>query len=404
MRLDSVYVTYWSLRDPLCQSQSLPVVAALARAGYRMGLVTHEQARFGLPSAERSAQAEALRASGIEWHPRTYHKRPPVLSTLWDAGTAIAAVARIARRSGARLVHGRASVPAGIAWGASRLARTLFLDDADGPLSEEYVDAGIWTRGSLPHRLTRAVEERSMRSADRLAVLSSLRRDEVRALARSEVSVLPCGVDTAHFRFDGAARERWRRELGLSGTVLVYSGKAGGWYLTEPMLDFARAVQRTREVTLLVLTPGDPSPFRSGAAARGVRCVVRGASRDEMPGLLSAAEIGLSFRLASASQRACSPIKNGEYLACGLPVVTSAGAGDYSALVERERVGVVAGSFDEEALARAAREVCALADARDVRERCRAVAVAEVGLNEIVVPRYLELYAGLLGRPSTGDR
>ncbi len=402
MRLDSVYVTYWSLRDPLCQSQSLPVLRGLAAGGYRLGLVTYEQAPWAVPAPERARVAASLAAEGIEWAPRDYHKRPPLLSTLYDIAMGVLHTAAFARRSKARLVHGRASVPAAIAWGAARTSGRLFFDDADGPLSEEYVDAGVWSRGSWPHRLTRAVEHACLTRADQVAVLSSLRRDELRSVVGREIAVLPCGVDTSLFRYDPAARERWRRELGLSGTVLVYSGKAGGWYLTEPLLDFARAAGTVLgDVTLLVLTTGDPRPFVDGAAARGVRCVVRAGGRDEMPGLLSAADAGLSFRLDSASQRACSPIKNGEYLACGLPVVTTAGAGDYSALVQRERVGVVAAAFDAPALGASARELAALLETKDVRERCRAVAVAEVGLNEIVVPRYLRLYEGLLGRPGT---
>jgi hypothetical protein len=36
-----------------------------------------------------------------------------------------------------------------------------------------------------------------------------------------------------------------------------------------------------------------------------------------------------------------SPVKFGEYLASGLPVVMSAGIGDYSELVRRKKVGVI---------------------------------------------------------------
>lgn len=403
MSLDSVYVTYWSLRDPLCESQSLPVLRSLARAGYRLGLVTYEQAPWAVPPGERARIADGLAAEGVTWTPLDYHKRPPLLSTLYDIAAGALHTAAVVKRSGARLVHGRASVPAAIARGAAWLSGRRFFDDADGPLSDEYVDAGVWKQGSLPHRLTRAVERHCLSHADQVAVLSSLRRDELRGLVKGEIEVLPCGVDTALFRFDAEARERLRSELDLRGTVLVYSGKAGGWYLTDPLLDFARAAATALgETTLLVLTTGDPHPFTAGAAARGLRCVVRSARREAMPGLLSAADAGLSFRLDSPSQRACSPIKNGEYLACGLPVVTTAGAGDYSALVARERVGVVVPAFDAPALRTAALALTALLGEPDLRQRCRAVALAEVGLNEIVVPRYLRLYEGLLGRPATG--
>ena len=125
--------------------------------------------------------------------------------------------------------------------------------------------------------------------------------------------------------------------------------------------------------------------------------MAREASREEMPGYLSAAQAGLSFRLETASQRACSPIKNGEYLACGLPVVSTPGAGDYSALVVREKVGVVVERFDEAGLGIAAEGLARLLQDPGVADRCRTVARNEIGLDEVVVPRYLALYESLLG-------
>jgi glycosyltransferase involved in cell wall biosynthesis len=122
-----------------------------------------------------------------------------------------------------------------------------------------------------------------------------------------------------------------------------------------------------------------------------------------MPAFLSAADAGLSFRLMAPSQRAASPIKNGEYLACGLPVVTTPGAGDYSDLVVRRRVGVVVEGLDAEAYRRAARSLAALLGEPAIRERCRQAAVEEVGLQEVVLRRYATIYDELLG-PIEGGR
>ena len=42
-KLDSVYITYWSLQNPLCQAQSIPYLRALTGRGYRIGLITFEK-------------------------------------------------------------------------------------------------------------------------------------------------------------------------------------------------------------------------------------------------------------------------------------------------------------------------------------------------------------------------
>ena len=120
-RLDSVYITYWSLLDPLCQSQSLPYLRALTERGYKVGLITFEQPRWRL-SADAAAEKRAeLATQGIDWHPVPYHKRPPVFSTLYDIAVGSVVATRLARSSGALLVHGRSSVSS--AWSAATWSR-----------------------------------------------------------------------------------------------------------------------------------------------------------------------------------------------------------------------------------------------------------------------------------------
>jgi glycosyltransferase involved in cell wall biosynthesis len=212
--------------------------------------------------------------------------------------------------------------------------------------------------------------------------------------------VLPCAVDVQSFRPVPESRVQLRRELDLRGVVLVYAGKAGGWYLTDAMLEFvAAAADALGEVSLLVLTTEATEPFTRAAAGRGFRHAVRRASRDEMPRYLSSADAGLSFVLPSPSKTACSPVKNGEYLACGRPVVTTAAIGDYSDLVARRRVGVVVESLDRGGYETAARTLGHLLADPLLGERCRETARVEVGLYEVVVPRYEDFYRKLLGDP-----
>ncbi len=405
MTLDAAYAVYWSLRDPLAQSQSLPVLTALAREGWRFGLVTFEQPQWRLAPEAARAERQRLAALGIDWRPHDYTKRPPVLSTAWDVWQGASTLATLAREGGARLLHARGSIPCAMAQAALLRCRAKLFADADGPLSEEYVDAGIWSAGSLPHRVAGHVEDRALRIADKVAVLTEVRRGEVAPLARGPVAVLPCGVDTGHFRPDPAARAARRAELGVpkGGRVLVYVGKAGGWYLSEEILDFARELRDagSHDWRLLVLTPDPPERFEVGARERGVPATVRRATRDEMPGWLSAADAAISFRKATPSQRASSPIKNGEYLSCGLPVVSTPGAGDYSELIERERVGVVVAGLDVPGYRSAARALEGLLAEPGLGERCRSVARTHAGLEEVVLPRYREIYRELLGAPAT---
>ena len=398
--LDSLYIAYWSLRDPLTRSQSIPVVEALARDGYRMGLMTFEQGPWIQEPDQRRRSLEELAGKGIRWLPLPYHKRPRLLSTVID----VLSGALVARRAGARLLHGRGSVPAMVALLASRRPGARFFNDADGPLSSEYVDAGVWLRGSLGNRLTAWAEEWSLGLADASAVLTHARAGEIQAAGHPAPWVLPCCVDTSHFAPRPEQREHLRRTLGLEGRVFVYAGKLGGWYLVPEMFDFVAAFRRASgPASLLVLTTEARAPFEALGRARAVPCTVMTADRGDMPSLLSAADVGLSFILPAPSKRACSPVKNGEYLACGLPLVSTAGIGDYSDLIARTRIGVIAASLETPALEAAAREVDSLLAEPGLTARCRRVAVESLDLQQVLLPLYRDLYRGLLG-PRAGAR
>jgi glycosyltransferase involved in cell wall biosynthesis len=331
-----------------------------------------------------------------------YHKRPAIASTVFDIARGVERCLRFAGPQRPRLYHARATVPAAIAYSTTRLRSAPFLNDSDGILSEEYVDARVWRRGSIGHRLTAALEWRALEAADSIVVLTERRRAQLVQEGFAPPHVIPCAVDTDHFRHDAHARARIRNQLGLQGRVFVYVGKSGGWYCTAAMLDFVAAARVIDpNVTMLVVTNEPPAGFASATARLGIPCVVRSATRPEMPSLLSAADVGLSFVLPAPSKAASSPVKNGEYLACGLPVVTTAGIGDYSSLIEQRRVGVVVDALNAPAYRRAVLELDRLRMDPSLAVRCREVAEAELSVTGVAIPQYIKLYERLLGPAGT---
>jgi glycosyltransferase involved in cell wall biosynthesis len=396
-RLDSVYIAYWSLLDPLCQSQSLPYLRSLAGAGYKLGLITFEQPRWRMTAEESEAKKQELASEGIEWRPMNYHKWPPVFSTLYDIGVGSLAATKLAKGSGSTVVHGRSSVSSAIATVAAKVAGTHLFIDADGPLSQEYVDAGVWKEGSIGHRLTAWGERRAMEVADVVAVLTSHRKREITPwVPDTPVYVLPCAVDLSRFRPIAESRQHLRGELGLRGTVFVYAGKPGGWYDTEEMLAFLRAAKGVFDpLTLLVLTREDTAAFSAACERAQVPLVVRDVPPAEMPAYLSSADVGLCFLRPFRSKLSCSPIKVGEYLACGLPVVSTSGCGDYDRLIKAESIGTVVANSQRDMYPGAARELGCLLNEPGIQDRCRDAARRWVGLNEVVAPRYTEIYRSL---------
>jgi len=92
-------------------------------------------------------------------------------------------------------------------------------------------------------------------------------------------------------------------------------------------------------------------------------------------------------------------VKNGEYLACGLPIVTPQGIGDYSDLIARNQVGVLLKALEPAAYHDVLTDLRSLLGDPHLRSRCRAIAEREVGLLQVVTPRYQRIYHELIGAP-----
>jgi len=65
------------------------------------------------------------------------------------------------------------------------------------------------------------------------------------------------------------------------------------------------------------------------------------ASRREVPQLLSAVDIGISFIKPSYSKKSSSPTKQGEMLAMGIPMIVNSGVGDVDEIVLQTQSGAI---------------------------------------------------------------
>jgi glycosyltransferase involved in cell wall biosynthesis len=374
-----LFITYTGLLEPLGVSQVLPYVRGLAWRGYRMAILSFEKEVHGSDRFARTRRL--LDQEGIAWHALRYHKRPPVLSTVLDVASGVMAGRRASRS--VRFVHARGHVAALIAFSLWKLSGVPFLFDHRGRMADEYADAGIWPAGGLLYRLTERWEQRFIRHAARTVVLTERLRAALGPYADRSV-VIPCAVDLSAFR---------PRERGVPVNFdLVYAGSWSGLYLGQDILRFFEVYRKLRpDARLLVLVPR-PTDLR--AAPRGVE--LRVAAPEEVPALLRSAGAGLSLRRPGRAQVAASPVKISEYLASGLPVVTSPGVGDLDKLVPQRRVGIVLPGFSEDDMRRAGEDLIALQEeGLEVGRRCRVLAEERYGL-DAAIETYDQVYRAIL--------
>ena len=183
--------------------------------------------------------------------------------------------------------------------------------------------------------------------ADRLTTVSeNLKQYLGRKIRRHNMTVIPSCFNETSFYFDSTARIEIRKSLDLDETsiLLCYSGGTSAWQRIGDIISLLKLVclADPRCKALFLTTSQDEVTrrlkevqFPSGQA------FVRGCPHKEVNRYLSAADVGFIMRHDTLVNNVASPVKVGEYLACGLPVILTRGIGDYSDMLPAAGVGML---------------------------------------------------------------
>lgn len=368
-----LYLSYDGMCDPLGASQVLPYLTGLAARGHAINLISFEKPDRS--EAERAAVQGQCDEAGVAWHPLAYHKRPPILSAMYDLWRMESLAMRLERREPFDIVHCRSYLAALVGLRMKRRTGTRFLFDMRGFWADERVDGGLWNLRNPLFRLVfdyfKRREADFLREADHVVSLTEAGRrillERRHGSQGTPITVIPCCVDFEAFapvRAKDRAAARKALDIPSQATVAAYLGSFGSWYLVDDMLAVFRVQLETDpEARFLIVTREPAAEILAAAKARGVpseRVIVRAASRAEVPALMAAADYGLFFIKPAFSKKASSPTKMGELLALELPMITNGEVGDVAQIVDETGAGVVVTGFDEGAYRSALDELSSL--------------------------------------------
>lgn len=399
-----LFLSYNGLLEPILPSQAVPYLKGLAKKGHEFILLTYEKKKDldTVGDAGLRRVREDLAVSKIDWRYLRYHKTPPLLSTLFDLFVGAFSVFSIIKKEQVKIVHVRGITPGIIMLMLSKALKVKMLFDMRGLLAEEYVGGGMWEDGGIAFRLVKKAEKRMLMTADAITVLTRKHLDLNRSLAYLAkrdipMEVVPCCVDTSKFDLNKAERDRLREDLGIKDKfVLMYPGKIGTFYLTDEMIEFFKYMTTViPETIFFIITNDDPGRFLDRAGLLNAEpdkiAIKQKVSYEEMPRYMRIADAGIFF-INPYKKFGSSPIKMGEFLASGVPVIINPGIGDTEELVRENGVGAVVSKFDEKDYRGAIGELMALRkDGDALRRRCRETAVRNLSADE-AISKYAGIY------------
>lgn len=388
-----MYVSYNGATEPLFQSQGMPYIMRASKSGYDFFLLTFELGKNTRKDDKVFLKmTDMFSKAGIFWSHLRFHRRPAFIAKTYDllAGIFSSFVAVIKFRPD--VIQARGIFSALIALPVSFAVRRPFIFDTRSNLSEAYAISGRWKRGGLASRLISMLERRCIKSSAAVIVETTDHRADVERFLsennmKKPLEVIPCCVDLDRFKDAGKA-ERHGSEF-----VIAYLGSLSGWYCLKETISFFAEMRRVvPESKMIFLTKDDPEAILKYVrenALPGDSVKIFSLTPDMVPDRLAASTAGIVFKYPN--QRLSSfPVKVGEYLASGIPVIINKGMGDVEDFILSNRVGAIIDGFDNVALRKGVAEVLSLAGERDIRERC--LSAAEKLSARIGALKYMKIY------------
>jgi glycosyltransferase involved in cell wall biosynthesis len=252
------------------------------------------------------------------------------------------------------IVLPRSTMPAKMVLSIFRYCPKLrIVFDADGLPIEERIDFAGLKKNSLRYQQLKKIEKRIISAADLVLVRTHRAKSfllEQYKVKADKFFVVKNGRDEQFFhRFKPEVSEPLRMELGIPPTAFtfVYCGSIGPQYGVEQMLYIYRSFAERHPSSYFLVLTNQPEKFLAKITESDKNIIIRKLVFSDVPRYLSIAQVGFAIRKASLSMRGVAPIKLGEYMLTGLPVIASGGIGDTDEMLKSFPFAFVLPGYDE---------------------------------------------------------
>jgi hypothetical protein len=220
------------------------------------------------------------------------------------------------------------------------------------------------------------------------------------AAPESKVTVIPCCADFSYFPLTTAARKAKARDVtGIphNARVLGYLGSVGPVYMLNRFFRlFEIAAHEDSNYHALVITQDVEAlrkiMSRHLAVTLLERVHIKPSSRAEVPNVLPAMDVLVSFIQPSYARMSAAPTKLAECFAEGIPAICNDRVGDVATHIRQLHAGVIVNPMSDADLTSVAQkmdEICAMGGRR-LRDAARPL----LGL-EVAEERYRFIYSNL---------
>lgn len=342
-------LTYWPFQDALIQTYTLPYLKIISEnSAIRIWLVCLQPSSKEISTLELKNIQEDLIRNRIVLLPFDY-KPLSVKGVLSTALTFVNLLYLILKLK-IDTIHAWATPAGALGYLLAVATRRDLIIDSYEPHAEAMIENGTWRENSMAFKVLFWLEKKQSHYARIvIAAVEGMRYYSQAKYGKhfeNNFYVKPACVDIELFNVE-------KRELILRKSLMfedkivgVYAGKFSGIYLDTQFFDWLKVAishwgDRFRLLLLTSHTKEEVKVYCEKAGISSHFIIQKFVPHHEVPTYLGLADFAITPVRPVPTKRYCTPIKDGEYWAMGLPVIITKNISDDSDIVKKHSIGYV---------------------------------------------------------------
>lgn len=356
------YLSFDGMTDPLGQSQVVPYLIKLTEKGFDFHILSVEKP--DLFQEKGSEMKVLLNKHNIKWTTIPYTNGIPFLSTALSLKKLYGLAEKVFLDTKFDLVHFRGYTVGNIVRKLKRKFKIPVVFDMRSFFPDERVLAGMWNLRNPLHLLIykyfKFLEGKFYKEFDCTISQTHLGKETIKDWGYVEeykkVKIVPCCADLDFFDYNNSislSKPDLLEKLKLEKDdfILGYVGSIGTWYCLDDMMAFFKVLLIQKpNAKFVFLSPINPDVVFGAANRLGVEkgnIRVKFLDRKLMPTYISIFDWSIFFIKPGEGKAASCPVKHGELMGMGVPVIANAKVGDIDLVVGKEMSGLVVQAFKE---------------------------------------------------------
>lgn len=260
------------------------------------------------------------------------------------------------RQNDIGIIHAWGTPAGSIGYLLCKMTGCKLIVDSYEPHAEAMVENKTWDKNSFRYKLLFYLEGKLSKYASVLISATEGMRDYAKSKYHFEPKnflVKPACVDLSTFSRSSAKDQKLLSELNLHSKIVgVYAGKFGGIYLTKEVFRLLKAAENKwgENFRALLLTNHNLDEITQWANEAGFpmeKVICKFVPHGEISRYMGLGDFAITPVKPIPTKRYCTPIKDGEYWALGLPVIITKDISDDSAIIAKENIGAVLESLTD---------------------------------------------------------